>query len=278
LATVIVHTPQYGFSMDPANVYAGLKRLKVTFPVAVDSEFKIADAYGNRFWPRVFLIDESGTIRYEHTGEGGYAETEANIQKLLREIDPSVTLPALLPPVRAVDRPGAVCQPTTPELYLGKTRGALGNPSTNDTLQLPDQRDEGRIYAAGQWSNQAEYLRHAGDTDDLSDFVALKYRAVEFNVVMKPEYNYFMEVFVKQDDHWLPKDVAGDDIKFDADGRSYVQVDTARMYNLVATQPYGTYEIRLYVKGKGLSLYSFSFGTCETTQNADKFSPAKEKS
>src|SRR5437867_12815072 len=50
LQIIGVHTPQYGFSMDPANVFAGVTRLGVTFPVAVDSEFHIADAYQNRFW------------------------------------------------------------------------------------------------------------------------------------------------------------------------------------------------------------------------------------
>lgn len=280
-AIVGVHTPQYGFSMDPVNVFAGITRLGLTFPVAVDSEFQIADAYQNRFWPRVFLVDKEGKVRFDHTGEGAYEEIEATIQRLIREINPDAVLPQLLRPMRAIDRPGAVCQPITPELYLGKTRGQLANfdeTSTNAvvTLRLPDRRDEGRIYADGEWSNQSEYLRHAVDKDELVDSVSLKYRAVELNVVMKPEEIFFMLVFVKQDDEWLRREIAGEDIQYDEEGRSFVRVDAPRMYNLIANQPYGTYEARLYVRGKGLSLYSFSFGTCEITPRGDTLRSAKE--
>jgi hypothetical protein len=106
----------------------------------------------------------------------------------------------------------------------------------------------------------------------------LKYRAVELNVVMKPEEIYWMKVFVKQDGTWLPREIAGEDIKYDDMGRSYVEARAPRMYNLVAGQPYGTYELELHVEGKGLSVYSFSFGTCEMPQNADKLRRIKETS
>ncbi len=283
LVIIGVHTPQYGFSMDPAHVYAGIQRLGLTFPIVVDSDSKIADDYQNRFWPRVFLIDQDGRISYEHTGEGGYAETEQTIQQLLGRTNPGVKFPPVMPPLRAIDKAGASCYPITAELYLGRLRGRLGNPegaSTNAVVafHLPEQREEGRAYAAGDWSNQSEYLRHANDKDGLVDFVALKYRAVEVNVVMKPEDIYWLQVFVKQDGNWLSKDNAGEDVKFDDQGRSYVEVKSPRMYNLIASQPYGAYELRLYVEGKGLSVYSFSFGTCEIPQNNDKLRPDKETS
>jgi len=136
-----------------------------------------------------------------------------------------------------------VCPPVRPEFYLRKTHGQLGNwdePITNAIIQvqLPANRDEGRTYTEDDWSNQPEYLRHAADKDMLTNFVALKYR-----------------VFVKQDDQWIPKDLAGDELKFDDEGRSYSQVDADRIYNLIAKQPYGTYELRLYVKVTGFSLY-----------------------
>ena len=281
LVIVGIHTPQYGFSMDPVNVQAGVKQLGLTFPVAVDSEFQIADAYQNRFWPRVFLVDKLGNIRFEHTGEGNYQEIEAEIQKLLREIDPSVALPGLFPLLRAVDRPGAVCMPVTPELYLGKTRGQLANWDESNTnavanLRLPARLEEGRIYAEGDWAHQSEYLRHAMDKDELTDSIALKYRAVELNVVMKPEGNYWMQVFIKQNGEWLPRRFAGEDIRYDDEGRSYAVVDSPRMYNLTVNQPYGVYDVRLYVKGKGLSVYSFSFGTCEVTPRGDTLRRPKE--
>ena len=283
LVTIGIHTPQYGFSMDPSYVYAGVKRLGITYPVVVDSNFKIADAYQNRFWPRLFLVDRNGKLRFQHTGEGAYQETELMVQKLLAEIDPAQKFPEPLPPVRAIDKPGVVCYPITPELYLGRTRGQLGNTegaSTNAviTLRLPSRLDEGRIYVSGDWANQSEYMRHVGDKDDLTDCLVLKYRAVEVNVVMKPEDIYWLQVYVTQDGNSLRPENAGDNVKFDDQGRSYVEVRSPRMYNLIANQPYGAYELHLCVQGKGLSVYSFSFGTCEIPQNVDKLRAVKEAS
>ena len=283
LVIIGVHTPQYGFSMDPQNVFAGVKRLGVTLPVVVDSNFHIADAYGNRFWPRIFLVDRKGRIRFDHTGEGAYAETELMIQQLLHEIDPSKTFPAPMPPVRDTDKPGAVCYPITTELYLGQTRGQLGNVGNTASnspalFAVPDKLAEGRIYASGEWANQSEYLRHTRDTDEPQDFVTLRYRATEVNVVMKPEDIYWLRVFVKQDGDWLPKEIAGEDIKYDEKGRSYVEAKSARMYNLIGKQPYGSYEIRLIVQSRGLSVYSFSFGTCEIPSDKDRLQAERNPS
>ena len=269
LVVIGIHTPQYGFSMDPQNVFAGVKRLALAFPIAVDSDSRIAEAYNNRFSPRIFLIDKDGRIRFDHTGEGAYAETELSIQKLLHEIDAAKHFPAPMGSVRDIDKPGAVCYPITPELYLGHTRGQLGNVSSNATalFAIPDKCDEGRVYASGSWANQSEYLRHTRDTDEPQDFIALRYRATEVNVVMKPEDVYWLRVFVRQDGDWLKKEIAGGDINYDEQGRSYVEAKSPRMYNLIGRQPYGMYDLQLVVQSRGLSVYSFSFGTCEIPKN-----------
>jgi hypothetical protein len=200
------------------------------------------------------------------------------IQLLLHEIGVSKTFPALMEPVRDVDKPGAVCYRVTPELYLGHTRGHVGNVPSNSValFALPKTRDEGCIYASGAWAEQTDYLRHTRDTDDPEDSIALRYRATEVNVVMKPEDVYWLRVFVKQDGDWLKKEIAGKDIKFDEQGRSYVETKSPRMYNLIASQPYGTYDLQLIVQSRGLSVYSFSFGTCEIPKNVGNW-PADRK-
>jgi hypothetical protein len=283
LVVIGVHSPQYGFSMDPLNVEGAARRLGLKYPIAVDSNLEIAGVYSNRFWPRKYLIDRQGRIRFDHTGEGAYEETERKIQELLREIEPTKTFPPPLEPLQDVDRPGAVCYPITPELYLGRLRGALGNTEagrTNASVEFtaPAELREGVLYAIGQWENKSEYLRHTRDTEDLTDCIALRYRAVEVNVVMKPEDQYWKQVFIKHDGDWMPRDIAGADIKYDDTGRSYVEVRAARMYNLIAQQPYGVHEIRLCTQGIGLSVYSFSFGTCVIPRGADQLKPTKESS
>ena len=85
LVVIGVHTPEFAFEKDPSNVSKAVKDLGVTYPIAIDSQYAIWNAFGNQYWPAHYLIDGSGKIRHTHFGEGEYEETERNIQKLLAE-------------------------------------------------------------------------------------------------------------------------------------------------------------------------------------------------
>ena len=266
LQVIGIHSPQFDFGLTPANVQLNVNRAGLTHPIAVDSDLKITGAYHNRYWPRMLLLDKTGFVRYDHTGEGGYLALEKMLQKLLRELNPQAKLPSLMRPVHDYDRTNAVCFAVTPELYLGRTRGDLGNPEAGRTnaiitFHLPAERTDGVIYAQGEWSVHDEYMRHAVDQDGPTDYLALGYQATELNVVMKPEGAYWMKTFIEIDGQPVPKDYAGSDITYDDDGHSFVKTDTARLYNLTRRQPYRNYEVRVSVRGKGLSVYGFSFGT-----------------
>ena len=62
-----------------------LERFGITYPVAQDNRYATWDAYRNQYWPAFYLIDKQGQIVYRHFGEGKYAETEAEIQRLLAQ-------------------------------------------------------------------------------------------------------------------------------------------------------------------------------------------------
>ena len=85
LTVVGVHTPEYEHEKVPANVREAARRFGLGYPIALDNDYKTWDAYGNRFWPALYLIDAEGRIVYRHYGEGSYAETEAQIQRLLAD-------------------------------------------------------------------------------------------------------------------------------------------------------------------------------------------------
>src|SRR5207245_9038092 len=121
----------------------------------------IWNVYSNQYWPAKYLIDARGFVRAHHFGEGAYGDTEQWIQQLLREANPSVSLPKILEPIRGEDRPGAVCYPMTPELYAGYQHGALGNPEGYKPDKLvrfkdPGRHQDGALYAPGEWLNAAE--------------------------------------------------------------------------------------------------------------------------
>jgi len=88
--TVIsVHYPEFAHERDYDNVVAATERLGVGYPVAIDNDRLTWGAYNQRYWPTTYLIDKAGHMRYKHIGEGAYQETEAAIQALMAEPDPS---------------------------------------------------------------------------------------------------------------------------------------------------------------------------------------------
>jgi thiol-disulfide isomerase/thioredoxin len=85
LVIIGVHAPEFAFEKDAHNVEQAIRDLAVTYPVAMDNQFAIWNAYQNEYWPAHYLIDAQGKIRHKHFGEGSYQEAELMIQTLLKE-------------------------------------------------------------------------------------------------------------------------------------------------------------------------------------------------
>ncbi|MBE1162255.1 redoxin domain-containing protein [Dyella acidiphila] len=83
LVVVGVHTPEYDEERDPAALQAAIQHYQISWPVAMDNESRIWNAYGNRYWPALYLIDRNGRVVYSHIGEGNYGETEQRVRELL---------------------------------------------------------------------------------------------------------------------------------------------------------------------------------------------------
>ena len=79
------HYPEFDYEADLDNLKQALHELEISYPVAVDNDRKTWNAYRNRYWPTLYLIDKQGHIRYVHIGEGAYQETEQAIVDLLSE-------------------------------------------------------------------------------------------------------------------------------------------------------------------------------------------------
>jgi hypothetical protein len=125
LAVVGVHSPGYSFGRDSATVARAVERLGVEYPVALDPDFEVWRAYGVRGWPARYLFDRRGLLRWFHFGEGDYEGTERAIHETLLEIDPELTLPELLDPLRPEDAPGIALEPQTADIALPAERDRL---------------------------------------------------------------------------------------------------------------------------------------------------------
>ena len=85
LVVIGVHAPEFAFERDRGNVERALRRLDLDFAVAMDNDFAIWNAWSNRYWPTLYLVDAQGRLRWRHIGEGAYGETEQAIRQLLDE-------------------------------------------------------------------------------------------------------------------------------------------------------------------------------------------------
>ncbi|WP_395603186.1 cytochrome c biogenesis protein DipZ [Pseudomonas sp. B21128] len=85
LVVIGVHTPEYGYERIIDNVRDQVRKLGITYPVAIDNNYAIWRAFDNQYWPAHYLIDAKGQMRYSHFGEGRYEAQEQMIKQLLEE-------------------------------------------------------------------------------------------------------------------------------------------------------------------------------------------------
>ncbi len=278
LTVIGVHAPEFRFARSRAHIEAALEEHGIRYPVLLDNDYRTWERFANRAWPGKHLIDHRGYIRYRRDGEGFYAETERAIQAALRLRDPSLTLPALLPPLREEDTPGAVCFRPTPELHAGYERGALGNregyaPGSPLAyrLPLPAEQTEPYFYVGGIWQAEAESLTFAGQDGGR---ITLPYRAAGVNAVLSPSSDpvelllnlrpspALPVVEVRLDGRPLTPANAGEDIEYDDGGISIVLVTRPRLYRLVQEPVFGPHTLELIFHAHGLALYAFTFTSC----------------
>jgi thiol-disulfide isomerase/thioredoxin len=270
LTVIGVHTPEFLFARYESNVERGIEEFGLTYPIVVDSNFELWEAFANRAWPSKYLIDHEGYLRYAHLGEGAYRETEETIQELLREIEPAIALPSLMDPVRDSDRPGAVCYQPSTELYLGHKRGRIGNAAgfVEDQPAEYTHRGElrdGHFYAHGRWTATGDHIESAGDDDAT---ITIRYSAAALNLVMASFNREPREVEIRQDGQPLAASIATADVFF-RDGRSYIRVVRPRMYSLVDNRSFGTHTLELITCQPELALFAFTFTSCVDAEFSD---------
>lgn len=256
-----VHSPEFNFEKELANVQQAVNDNQITWPVALDNDMSTWKNYKNRFWPAKYLIDADGKIRYTHFGEGAYQETEEQIIALLEE---KMGQDLGLETTTVDPEAGKAGFFRTPELYAGY---GFGNYLGNTQTYLPEQitefvdkenHEDAKIYLQGPWFNSFESVRHASVTENLEDYIAIKFLADEVNVVLGAGSTPY-KVFVTLDGKKLEERFAGNDIQFDDEGNAFFEVDKDRLYNVISG-PLGIYELKLASDSDEFELYTFTFG------------------
>lgn len=266
LVIVGVHTPEFHFSGERDNVSAAAKRLGVVWPIVLDGRYAIWKRYGNYDWPHEYLYDQDGRLVESFAGEGGYPQTEARIQALLKRTNPALTFPPIMAllPQDSYDKPGAVCYPKTAEIVVGHggiaNAASSNNPSQDSNYAYSSGNpQDGAIYLQGYWHLTPE----AAVSGESNGFLVLRYHAIALVAVMKAENGASTRVEVTQDGHPVAKSDAGADVRYDEHGASYLEVNEPRAYDVVTNARFGEHTLQLFPKGDGLGIYDFAFESCE---------------
>lgn len=242
LTLVDVHAPEFGFEHDLANVRRAVAELGIGYPVVLDNDFAVWQAFANRFWPAVYLLDADGRLRFEHFGEGDYEETERAIQELLGLEEATVDVDA-----SGLAEAADWDHLRSPETYVGTSRGERRSNGGDGGLALNDWA------LRGAWSvgDEAAVLEAAGGS------IAYRFQARDVNLVLTPPDSGAAIAFEVRLDGGAP----GEDHGVDADAAGDGLVGEPRMYQLVrqrAGAMQRTFEIRF--AQPGVRAYVFTFG------------------
>jgi thiol-disulfide isomerase/thioredoxin len=175
--TVIgVHTPEFSFEHEIENIQHAAQTMRIDYPVVVDNDYRIWDAFSNQYWPALYVADASGRIRHHHFGEGAYQESEHVIQQLL--VDAGAT--GLGSELVTVDPQGLEvaadwANVQSAETYLGSARGSQAN-TTGRQLRLNEWA------LAGNWTVGAE----AVSLNEANGRIVYQFHARDLNLVMGP--------------------------------------------------------------------------------------------
>lgn len=253
LIVIGLHTPEFAFEKDIKNVEEAMKEFGVTFPVVLDNDYATWRAYGNRFWPRKYLIDIHGDIVYDHIGEGAYEETEEKIRELLKERQNILGIEAELDgSLLAETIPKLQKDSNSPETYFGNTRNEyLGNPLERrygiNYYTLPNNRKLNTLYLGGTWDLTDESATAIKDA-----VVVYKYNAKEVYLVAGADTEVEVEVW---QDGQLVGNSGGENVL-----NSTVRIQKNRLYKLIKNEVAGEHTLELRVKRTGVAFFAFTFG------------------
>ena len=260
LTVVGVHTPEFDFERDVDNIRAQARALRVPYPIAIDSDYGIWDAFDNHYWPAVYIADAQGRIRYHHFGEGEYAMQEMVIQQLLHEAGASDVDPDLVTVhPKGLEVAADYRSLRSPETYLGYGRGSgLTSPDglwadTTHDYAPPDRLGLNEWAPSGMWLISQ---RHAS-SGAAGSRLAFCFHARDVNLVMGPAHRSAAIPFLVRLDGEPVAELRGVDVGPGGTGI----LSEPRTYQLVRQfSPVSDHLFEIEFLEPGAELYCFTFG------------------
>jgi thiol-disulfide isomerase/thioredoxin len=259
LTVVGVHTPEFGFERDVDNIAREIADFGVTYPVAIDSDYGVWQAFANHYWPAAYVADAEGRIRYHHFGEGEYAMQEMVIQQLLADAG-----------AEGFDRELVMVEPQglevaadwrtlgSPETYTGYRQAngfAQADAAAFDrrgVFAAPDQLRLNEWALSGEWT----VAGHASIGEAPGGRIAFEFRARDVNLVMGPRSGAAPVPFRVYLDGKVATDAHGTDVAPDGTGVANAQ----RTYQLIRQASTSDRRFEIEFLEAGIEAYCFTFG------------------
>jgi len=232
LVVIGVHTPEFSFEHEPMNVENATRELKVIYPVAIDSNYRIWQSFNNQAWPAQYLVDAKGRIRYHHFGEGDYGDIECVIQELLKENGAT----GLAPCTTSIPGAGIEAAPDwadarSPETYIGHRQAQnFASPERvhKDSIQIfsaPAKLSLNHWGLSGSWDVDPE----SAVLQAVPGKIVFLFHSRDLNLVLAPANDAEPVRFVVRLDGAAPGENCGVDTAPDGSG----EIREPRLYQLI---------------------------------------------
>jgi cytochrome c biogenesis protein CcdA/thiol-disulfide isomerase/thioredoxin len=259
LVVIGVHAPEFAFERDIGNVTKEAKKLGIDYPIAIDNNYSIWRAFNNQYWPAHYFIDATGHIRYQHFGEGDYAQSERVIQELLRQAG-AKNISSTVSQVagQGVEQAAGNQAGISPETYLGYARaenfasgkakqdmvaryGVVANLPLNDWELV------------GNWTVGGENVT----LNAPNGRIVYRFHARDLHLVLGPVSGGKPVAFKVTLDGKAPGEMHGADVA--PDGRGVVT--DQRLYQLIRQNDgAGEHTFSIEFEQAGIAAYTFTFG------------------
>lgn len=260
LVVVGVHTPEFSFEKNLDNVRRAAKEERVDYPIAVDSDYAIWNAFDNHYWPALYFIDAQGHVRHHQFGEGDYDRAEQVIQQLLTEAGQTNFDRTLV----KVDAQGAEVAAdwktlATPETYIGYANAErFASPGgkvrdRSQTYATPEQLKLNTWALAGDWTMTREF----SVANKANGKVTFRFHARDVHLVMGPASRGSTLRYRVTIDGKPPGASHGVDV----DAQGLGTLDQPRMYQLIRqTGAIADRQVEIEFLDPGAQLFAFTFG------------------
>lgn len=261
LVVIGVHTPEFAFEKDEANVHRTVSDLGITYPVVLDNNYSIWQGFNNHFWPAHYFIDAAGNIRGHHFGEGNYIESEKTIRNLLTEAGYKDLPSDVTGSVNAtgIQADADVAHINSPETYIGYARAKNFSSSGGfiqdkaNTYTIPSDLTLNQWGLAGNWQVDKE----KAVLNEISGKIQFRFYARDLHLVLGPSKNGKPIRFRVQLDGATPDMNHGVDI--DKDGNGIVKEQ--RLYQLIRQSgEIKEHTFSIEFLDSGVQAFAFTFG------------------